>query len=1090
MFGRFRGRADGRTGPAAPWRPGPSAGSLFEAVAALRSWWWLFARKSLDAHLELRAALGEDDPIVTADGGLMTLFELRGCRSAGREEQLAFLADRLAARLAEPFRGPGHALHIVFDRDPEAGPGIAAATLRGPRAAAARLGLDLADLLDDREGDLARRVVREHCYVALWSRDGLLPREEARDAGRRVRRARAAAERVAGRGGPGQDPDARLAGIAARHEAVARDLADAADGAGLSLRRLGARETLGVARTFLAGHVSAADTPAGGIAAREEGLVEEDPERSGGGAGPEAGPGAMPGQAPRGAFRIRVADTPAAMVRRPALAPALISREPSVEGGLARIGERWFAGLHVMLGPSAPRPFDELLAGLARSGVPFRQSILIEGNAGGAYWKGAAAAILAVAGHGNRVIRDRIEGLRAAAAEGEALARVSMVYLTWAGDAEEARRRRDILRQRIGAWGGQSVSDLLGDPLETWAASLPGFAAVATAPRAIAPLRDAFALAPLQRPADAEEGAGGQALVGDAGKPLSQPVLADGQHSFHIVFGEPGKGKSVLLNARALATALAGGQAELPLMGILDIGPSAAGLVSLLRAALPPERRDEAIHLRLTGDRRHAINPFDTPVGCRRPPAHQEAFLRNLAAATIRPAGEDALPGGLDTLVPEIVAEAYRMRDDGPPDSQPNLYAPGQLAEVDDVLAEQVFLMGTDPTWWWVVDRMVALGRYDLAASAQRYAVPVLADLAAAANTDRIRDSHGRVRLSSGETPGEAVTRILGAALRDYPALAGRTALNLGAARVAVLDLSEVADPGDGRRTAIFYLAARQALAGDWFLTEEDVASMPQSVRGWHGERVRRLLETEKLLQYDEFHRCGGVPEVVAQVGLDVREGRKHRRRVVLASQRAEDFDRMLRDLASAVWILGADAVATQNRLIEDFDLDGGAAHIVRRELTGPGPEGAPALLVTQDARGRGQRHVRTVAGPVELWALTTTPHDAALRDRLYRRLDPAEARAALAARFPAGTVGRDLLARRAGAGAVDETRLLDDLADEIAAAANAARDEDVRQAVRRVRSARAESGASARPSGEGAETGSEVSVAADAAPPGARRAA
>ena len=79
------------------------------------------------------------------------------------------------------------------------------------------------------------------------------------------------------------------------------------------------------------------------------------------------------------------------------------------------------------------------------------------------------------------------------------------------------------------------------------------------------------------------------------------------------------------------------------------------------------------------------------------------------------------------------------------------------------------------------------------------------------------------------------------------------------------------------------------------------------------------------------------------------------------------------------------------------------------------------------------------VPGPVELWALTTSPRDAALRERLHARLAPADARAALARRFPAGTA-RDWieaelrrLELRGARVAASESGLLERLADELA---------------------------------------------------------
>ena len=957
-------------------------------LAGLLQWHYVSTRKSLDALLELRAFTGPDDPIVTADGGLMSMLRFDGCRRLGGADHLASLAEALAGRLAGALRQPGHAIHIVYERDPGGGLDVMRSGLADPRASARALELDLGDVLDDRERTLAPHLAPEHCHLAVWTRATCLSGAAARDA-LRAARARDLQE--------GPREDAPLDGVITQHEAIVRDLVDSLPGLDLVGRRLTAPETIAVIRGLLTGCPIVADT------------------------GPYcAGPGFAPVSA----------DAPWDGLTNPDPPSLLLAADPVVEGGLVHSEGRVWAPVVLQRGPVQPTPFTRFLDTVP--GLPVRQSILIESGWGtAAALKQAAASILAVAGHENRLIRDQLETLRHLSVEGTPVVRLSMTWATWADTAQLARQRRDELRQAVEAWGNQATSIVSGDPLSAWASTVAGLGAFTTSPRAIAPLAAALALAPLQRPAPARErGAAVHLMAAHGGKPVSQPVLAGGEHSFELVSGEPGKGKSVLLNARALATVLEGGQQELPRMAVLDVGGSAAGLISLLQAALPAGRRDDVVFHRLQNRRDHAINPFDTPLGCRHPPAHQVGFLANLVAAMIRPEGAAALPEGMDTLVPEVIAEVYRMRADDDAQSEPNLYQPGIDRTVDRAL--RGLGLPQEPTWWQAVDLLFAAGRLAEAASAQRWAVPVLADLTRAAQSDAIKDSHSAITLASGESAAQALVRTIGAVHRVYSALAGRTALNLGAARIAVLDLGDVADPHSPRRTAIMYLAARQLLTSDWFITPEDVARMPHTVRDWHAARVRGLAEVEKLLQYDEFHRTGGVPELIAQVGLDAREGRKFRRRVVLASQRLEDFDPSLIALASRVWVLGADNPDSQAEVIRLFRLDGGAATAVRRQLTGPGRNGAPALVLTYGSERGQEQLARTVVGPIELWALTTQPYDAALRQRLYARLRPRAARQALAEWFPDGTCRfPDRLA--AAGGAVSESRLLDDLADEIA---------------------------------------------------------
>ena len=114
---------------------------------------------------------------------------------------------------------------------------------------------------------------------------------------------------------------------------------------------------------------------------------------------------------------------------------------------------------------------------------------------------------------------------------------------------------------------------------------------VATA--TIAPLSGALYMLPLFRPSSPwKEGAllfrspDGKILPYQPGSPM-QTTWID------ILYARPGSGKSVLSNAINLALCTAAGNTHLPYIGIIDIGPSSSGLISLLREALPENRRHE-----------------------------------------------------------------------------------------------------------------------------------------------------------------------------------------------------------------------------------------------------------------------------------------------------------------------------------------------------------------------------------------------------------------------------------------------------------------------------------------------------------------
>ena len=979
---------------------------------------WTLRRKALESFL-LPAAAG-DGALHCRDGSLVSLIRLDGARSmtgaAELDRFVALAVRRLNSRLAEP----GHALHVTFERAPDqAGLVVDAACERGRRQGA-RLDLALDDLFDERARRLAPLLAAETALLACWTRPGALNASEAE---RDRKRLRARLKHWLPAAGEAQCPFATPGSLRPRHEALLDTVGALLAEAGLAAERLDTDAALRAMRRLLNGPDSTA---------------------------PDWRPVTCANDAP-----ARATEPPEAGAFPPPLAPQLLVRAPERRGPGLRIGGRLYGALDMVLGPRAARPFAELMERLAEAGLPCRFSALIEGGglAGlDAAVTRVASAFLAFSHPDSRAVRNAMDTLAAHAADAQAVVRLRIGLLTWVApeDGEDALARRlGRLQQLAEGWGETVFSPLVGDPLEAFAASVPGFCCGGTAEPALVPLPEALRLLPAGRPAPLARTTVNHLFRAPDGKPLPFSFEEDEDYGFDLVYGVPGRGKSVLMSCLALAHLLQGGQARLPRLAVIDIGPSSSGLISLVREALPPERRAEAGWFALRMAPECAVNPCDTQLGCRTPLPPERAFLENLLALLLTPAGAEGVPDGMRELIGPTLAQAYALRSDAVPGAEPNAYAKGRDPEVDRALDRAGLRLPGDALWWDAVDRLFDAGDPEAAMRAQRYAVPVLGDCLAAVREPAVQALVGDARYGRGaETVTQAFLRILTALAGSWPVLFAPTAFDTGPARVAAVDLADVAPQGSpeaDRQTAVFYLLARHALTRGWWIAGDALGGVPERYRAWHARRLRELRETPKRLAFDEFHRTGAAPAVRAQVERDVREARKLRVHLCLASQRLDDFGPALTELAARYWVLGAGGkVQEAQALSRIFDLSDTVADAVRFRLAGPGPHGAPALLVATDRRGRFEQVVVNTPGPVELWALNTSPRDAALRDRLYARLAPAPARAALARRFPSGTarewVDAELrrLEQRAGHGAASERDVLDRLAAELVRGAEA----------------------------------------------------
>lgn len=968
----------------------PTVG-LVDRLEDLLHWSWQLRRKPLESFMLVRAAAEREGTgvLVGHDGSLGSVIDVEGARSMMGEEGLDRFVETVERRLGPALLERGHALHVVFERAPAEGRRLLEEAAERQRQSCRRLGLDLEGPIAERVERLAPRAAGERLAVACWSGPAVLPRDQQK-------REKKAIARRKEDWAPGDDesqcPFAADGALGARHLAFVESVRAVLGETGLVARILGAHDAVRGLRWWLTGPESVGDGWVPVTSANEAPPRQLEP-------------------AILGAFP-------------PPLAPQVLVSEPEVPGSdMVLLGQRLWAPLDMELGPRRVRPFSELMARLAAAdNLPLRVSVLLEGGGlkhAGAVMRHALAPFLAFSSADSLAVRDASQALASHADTGRAVVRVRCQFLTWVDGSvatearkEELTRRASRLQQLVEGWGEIAVTRVTGDPLEALAMSAPGFACGSTAVAGLAPLGEVLRMLPVSRPAPlaraGRTSGASQLFLAPDGKVL--PFGFEGaEHGFDLIHGIPGRGKSVLLNTLGLAFCLQGGQARLPLQAVVDIGPSSAGLVELVRDALPAARRHEAGRWRWRMDASNAVNPMDTQLGCRFPLPAERAFLVNLLSLMVTPVGGEGLPDGMRELIGATVQAAYELTSDTTANGEPKLFNRGQDPDVDAALDLYGVSLGPEALQWEVVDALFDAGAVEAAIRAQRRAAPTFSELPSAAQSEAVQGLVREARYGSGgETVTDAFIRILTGLSSSWPNMFRATSFDIGNARLAVIDLAEVAPTGSPeaeRQTGAFYMLARHALTREWWLAEEDLAGVPERYRDWHGQRNREIREAPKRLCYDEYHRTAGAAAVRAQVERDVREARKAGVRLALSSQRLEDFGEALVDLATQYWILGAGGQAREvDAMAAVFGLPETLKQAVRFELTGPGPNGAPALLVAPGERGRLEQLVVNAPGPQELWALNTRPVDMALRRRMQARLGPAEARRILARTFPEGS--------------------------------------------------------------------------------------
>lgn len=970
-------------------------------------------RQAVESFIRLETA-DDETTIAAVDGSLVSYLRIDGSRQIIGEDEYKHLVQSSTIKIGSRFDRPGHALQIYFVRDPGRVRPHLEKLIRPSRITAENTGLEMDDLFEERLRNLSSVLSYEECYFVLWTRPSALTKSELQ------RSAKEKQDQKWLNAAYGQNPLAGLEALRTRHKSYVTAMISSLDELGIKSEILEVHEALKAVRSNMYPNK---------LNDQWKPCLPGDPISP----------------------RAPMSNNDLSDVIWPSLRAQLALGDAKViNDSVVQIGDMLWAGADMTLGPMDASPFPMLLNRLFEAKVPYRISFLIEG--GGAYatqFRSFAATILGVTNALNKQIKYSLEGLEVMA-RSEPVVKMRVSFATWAkkDQYDLLQDRLSVLTQSVESWGYCQVSDVSGDPLDCVMSSAMGIHCAGTAPMAVAPMVEVMKLLPWQRPSSPFPHGSiilrtpdGKAWPYQTGTNLTTTW-------FDLIFAQPGAGKSVLMNALNLGTVLSPGLTKLPYIAVIDIGPSSSGLISLIKEALPSNRSHEVAYYRLQMAHQYAINPFDTQLGCRYPLIDERSYLVELITLLCTPPGHERPYDGIQQLAGLVVDEMYRWRDDRMANAEPRPYLPRIDAAVDEALQKNNIHLPTDPYWWDVVDRLFDIGEIHLANLAQRHAVPLLTDAITAARRPQIRTLLEETSIGNGaESVINAFERMVTSAIREYPILSSVTQFEITDARVCSLDLMDVCPQGDetaDRQTSIMYMLARHALVRSWWVGPESLQFIPERFRLYHEARLQDIMETPKRLCYDEFHRTSRSSSVRGQIIRDVREGRKRGVQIVLASQLLEDFADEMVDLATGVWVLGT---AISDKAVDDvksrFGLSETARNVIRYRLTGPRAGGAPALFILGTTEGRYEQHLINTMGPIELWALSTSSEDVAIRNRLYARIGASRARQMLAANFPGGSARSEIKRRimmRAEQGearSAATSAVVDTIVDELVAASH-----------------------------------------------------
>ncbi len=950
---------------------------FYETIEGLFAWVSSALKQNALSYCDLETA-DNRTTLVAKDGSLLSVIRLHGYKRFVGPNEYAYLCELLNSALQPALSSSGHYIQFFFAYDKAHISEKITEAMQPAVKTAKRLGLQIEDIFESRVKTLSKFCADEDCFIVVWTTNEALEKSHYKSLIKQ--RSSRLKEYKLPRMPGAQNVFAVLTDLRNIHQSFLSTLVEDLQHGGFYMQLLDVHKAVYEIRRTVDPHYTTVDwepfLPGDRLPLQLKGNIKKD----------------------------------VSYLMWPPLDSQVMPRGGEIMGlKYSRIGDMCYAPIFIELFPKDIKPFYDLFRRFISSNTPWRISYFIGGEGIRiSQSKALLAQVLSFSSHHNRLIADAHRLLKTLHERSDdPIVKLHVCLSTWApyGKLNLLKERAAKLYKIVQSWGNCQVGDISGDSFGTTLSSALAVTSKITASSSAAPLSNVVQMLPFVRPASPWPNGGLLFRTPDGKLWPYQPGSGYQVSWIDIIYARSGSGKSVLASTLNLGLCLLSGLASLPRISIIDVGPSSKGFISLIREGLPENRQHEAIYYRLTLDEKDAINPFDTQLGTRFPTRMHRSFLINFISLLLVENVEDSLPEGMSSMVSMIIDETYKRFSDN---EQPKLYVRHSDSEIEAALPRiHLDIDQNQISWWNIVDAFFQAGEYRLALKAQRYAMPTTADTVAMAYTNSIKDLFSEILTVNGENYVDAYSRIIAGVIRSLPTLTCSTNLDFEGSKIISLDLDEVAkagSPAAEKQTAVMYMLARHILGRDFFLNADEVVKMPPLYQDHHLKRTKEIMEEPKRIVFDEFHRTSKSPAIRDQVLQDMREGRKWKIHIALASQSLKDFDELMVEFATSIFILDSGVSISVDATCKTFGLTETEKLALTTRVHGPTSEGATFIAQFVTKRGMNTQLLTSTISPVELWAFNTTVEDVAIRDTLYKKIGPVSTRQLLAERFPKGS--------------------------------------------------------------------------------------
>lgn len=903
--------------------------------------------------------------IYTSDMSLVSMFEIYGTRHHFNGDMIESALVGMAQAMKSSLKNVGCTIQICMHHDRHRAPSILNSVMDPMSRAAKAMGIDIDIITQDWKNVLARYTAGEYIYMVVWTHPQALVPAVLKQERKNLKQAPVSNSE--------QNPTALITSLQTMHTTFVANAATALRGADLVFSELTPEEMCRAMRVMFDEEWTNPDWRPWSADNEDNHTLPSLPS-------------------------LVYDNLKTAWVMPESLAHQIVPRDAEIiNDEMVMIGSR----IHYpFMNKLQPQLIQGFRGGFFKSAIsqqyPWRITWTIRGGQGPGVFNSALAKVMHLFSAQNRKILQAYEFIRNYTEEedGTPIA-VQTSYDTWVDAPVVDKKAIAMLRKQqaqfagaVQAWGTQETVGVTGDPYAVLISTIPGLNWRSPAPQTLAPVEEIFKLLPLADRAASPWKAGLPFRTPD-GKLFPYTPMSTHQAAW-ITFGVApmGSGKSVLANVENYAYIFNPEISDVPYIGIIDVGPSSSGLIRTVKETLPLDKKHYACEFLLENSTENSINVFDTEVGCRNPfPAHYD-FLVNFLTLLATPVEAENPYDGIQQFARLCLEAAYRVTTK----VRPKLYKKSVEPEVDDWISATGYAVDKRTTWWEIVDAIFCSRNPVLAAKAQRYAVPILEDIAQMAKEPVLKQQYEKIRIPNGESIPEYFARRIQESILTYAVLREPTKFDIGSARVMSIDLDRFKGQGaEGSKTmAIMYMVCQQVMGGRFYQDYSDLTMVPDMYKEFHKERIANLKELPKRLVMDEVHRIttnGGAVarQFIADLCTRARESRKWGVSFAFWTQMYEDIPKEIVELTTTLYVLGIGTADGAKDIVETYGMAPEIADAIYN-LPPPGPQGSSMMALYRTKDGKPYYHILTLTiGLYMLWALSSTKNERVIRDALTK---------------------------------------------------------------------------------------------------------